>query len=131
LCDDLTTVIIGGKKFDIQQFKAAMDECGRRLGKEITKDMRREVHDAIPEWFGGAKPEYQDLVEMCKSMFNTLDDDYVTEWEAEEHPELLYKGQPWLFWLFGPGPAGVPAPVEVPAPGPEMPPIFDPVFLPA
>jgi len=35
-----TSVVLGGKKPDLATFKAAMDECGRAIGRPITKRPR-------------------------------------------------------------------------------------------
>jgi RHS repeat-associated protein len=61
----LLCVTLVSKKRDLQEFDAAFAECQRRLGTTLTKDQRRQLHDAVHNMHY----HYREILDECLGMF--------------------------------------------------------------
>lgn len=87
-------------KPDIRQFDAAVRECERRIGRSLTPEERRQLHDEIT----GLGLGFREIVEICVAMFGS------------RSSILLLLEPPYGIPYPTPVPEPEPVPVPVPVP---------------
>ena len=126
-----TSIVLGGRKFDLRQVDRALDVCGQQLGIDITRDMRQQFHQGLKNYFlRGEATSLEDLIAACTEMFAVeaepeqqpaTDPNHLCESDGDINCRMPGPLDQWL------RPGGAPVPEGIPG----MPPVTWPQWLPA